>query len=369
MRLGRWSLVLALASCTPREPVPSGVSDAAPSRPAGEIEVVPVVTRPLETVSRLEGELLPFEAVALHARASGFVSRVLVDRGSAVKTGQLLLTVVAPELAAQRAEAEAKLVGDKSRYERLHAAAVTPGAVAASEVEVAEATFHADESRVQSLRQMEQYLTITAPFDGVVTERNVHPGALVGPQAGAISAPMLRIEQVAKLRLTVPVPESLVGAISEGSNASFTVRAWPGQAFLGVTRRISRSVDTKTRSMAVELDVDNASNKLAPGMFAEVAWPVRRIAPTNFVPPSAIVQSTEKTFVVRIKGGLVDHVSVQRGSTAGDMVEVFGPLEAGDLIARRGSEELRAGSHVPFRVAPMPSGIYPAGGAPGDAGK
>lgn len=344
-------LALALAACarsnasTKPEPAASTASSSA------DVEVVRVTARKLDTKARLEGELYAYEAVAIHARASGFVANVPVDRGTRVKKGQLLASLTAPELAAQRAEAEAKVQADRSTFDRLKAASKTEGAVAGHDIELAEAALHADQARVQTLRTMEQYLTVTAPFDGVVTERNVHPGALVGPQVGT-ATPMFRVEQVDKLRLTVPVPESLVGLIDEGAAAKFSVRAWPGEPFTGTTRRVARSVEPRTRAMMVELDVDNADGKLSPGMFAEVEWPVRRSKPTLFVPPSAVVQSTEKTFVVRIKDGVVEQVPVQRGSAAADLVEVFGALGEGDLVARRGSEELRSGARVAVRVAP-----------------
>jgi membrane fusion protein, multidrug efflux system len=330
---------------------PPGGGDASPAVPA--VEVVKVVAKPLDTVTHLEGELTPYERVAIFARASGFASSVLVDRGSRVKKGALLVTVVAPELGAQRAEAQAKLEGDRATFERLKAASQTPGAVAEHEVEVAGATAAADQARLDSLRTVEQYLTVTAPFEGVITERNVHPGALVGPAGAGDATPMLRLEQVSSLRLTVPVPESFAGAIAEGANVAFTVRAFPGVKFAGITRRISHSVDTATRSMPVELDVDNADGRLAPGMFADVIWPLKRTVPSLFVPPAAIVQSTEKTFVARIRDGVVEQVPVQRGVVQGDLVEVFGGLQDGDVIARRGSEELRPGVHVEVR-APAP---------------
>jgi RND family efflux transporter MFP subunit len=331
--------------------------DAAASASAGgavpTIDVVPVVSKPLDTTIQLEAELAPYERVAIFARANGFVSQVLVDRGSHVKQGQLLVTVVAPELGAQRAEAQAKLQGDKSTFDRLKAASQTPGAVAGHEIEVAEATVQADQARLDSVRAMEQYLALTAPFEGVVTERNVHPGALVGPQGGATATPLLRIEQVHKLRLTVAVPETLVGGIAEGVTATFSVRTFPGAKFTGVTKRVAQSIDTKTRSMPVELDVDNTDGRLAPGMFANVVWPVRRTAPSIFVPPSAIAQSTERTFVARVKDGAVEQVPVQRGITQGDLIEVFGALQAGDTIAKRASEDLRSGMRVQPR-APKP---------------
>jgi hypothetical protein len=98
--------------------------------------------------------------------------------------------------------------------------------------------------------------------------------------------------------------------------------------------------------MPVELDVENVNNKLAPGMFAEVFWPIRRDAPSLFVPSSAIVQTTETTYVDRVRGGAIEQVAVQRGTALKDRVEVFGPLQAGDLVLSRGSEELKDGTKV-----------------------
>src|SRR5205823_13803555 len=112
-----------------------------------KVEVVEVTVQPLDTTTHLEGELLPFEAVALFARAPGFVSTVSVDRGTHVKRGQLLLSIVAPELGAQRAEAEARLVADKSTADRLETAARTPGAIAGHELALAQATGQADQAR------------------------------------------------------------------------------------------------------------------------------------------------------------------------------------------------------------------------------
>lgn len=342
--LALWVTLTGCNAAHPEAAPPAASAGPAASMPS--VELVSVVAKPLDTVTHLQGELSAYEAVALDTRANGYVASVLVDRGSEVKAGQLLATLVAPELRAQRAEAQAKLLGDKSTQERLQAASQTPGAVAGHEIELATATAQADQARVESLRAMEQYLAVTAPFDGTITERNVHPGALVGPQAGANAPPLLRIEHTATLRLTVPVPENLVGAVSEGSTATFTVRAYPGTNFKGVTKRLSHSLDPRTRSMPVELDVDNKDRRLASGMFTDVSWPVKRSEPSLFVPPSAIVQSTERTFVARVKDGVVEQVPVQRGATQGDLVEVFGGLLAGDRVAKRGSEEFRNGTKV-----------------------
>src|SRR5262249_38383714 len=139
------------------------------------------------------------------------------------------------------------------------------------------------------------------PFEGEVTERNVHKGSLVGPAAsGSGAAPMVRVENTARLRLVVPVPEKYAADIESGSKVEFSVPAYPGEKFSGTIARVSHSVDVKTRTMPVELDVDNVAGRLSSGMFPEVLWPVRRKEPTLFVPESSVAKTTEATFVIRV---------------------------------------------------------------------
>jgi len=341
--------------------------------PAQPVEVATVVSKPVEHKSRLPGELHPFLKVSLHARVTGFVESVDVDRGSVVRQGQQLAKLKAPEMAAQiaeaeakvkavesqRAEAEAKLVASQSTYERLKAASATPGVVAGNEVVLAEkavdaarALVRAFESAAQAarasvvpLREMESYLNVTAPFDGVITERLVHPGALVGPGAGA-NAPLLALEQNTRLRLVVAVPEAAVAGMAKGARFAFSVPAHPGQKFQGQIARIPQSLDPKTRTMPVELDVDNARGQLAPGMYAEVEWTARRPGPSLLVPPTAIVTTTERSFVVRVREGRAEWVTVSRGTPAGELVEVLGSLHAGDVIVKRASDEIREGTKL-----------------------
>ncbi|MGE3978393.1 MAG: efflux RND transporter periplasmic adaptor subunit, partial [Nitrospira sp.] len=199
------------------------------------------------------------------------------------------------------------------------------------------------------LKEIEDYLIIAAPFDGRVIERQAHPGALLTPGQGK---PLFRIEQLDRLRLVVPVPEANAGEIAEGVEVSFTVSAYPGERFTGVVKRIARSIDAKTRTMPVELDVENEKKRLAPGMFAEVEWPVRRPHATTFVPRSAVVATTEQIFVIRVSGdGAVEWISVQRGEVMGDLQEVFGGLKPSDTVVVQGTDELRPGTKVVARAA------------------
>ena len=341
---------------------------------AADVETVRVGSASVERKVRLPGEFVPYESVSIYARVNGYVDRVNVDRGSAVKKGQELAVLSAPEMTAQvaeaeskvqaieaqRAEAEAKAVAAQSTYERLKTASETPGAVAGNELLVAEKTVAAARAVVASLeksraaanagaaavRDLQTYLHVRAPFDGVITERLVHPGALVGPGQGASATPLFRLEQHNRLRLVVAVPEANVGAIVRNAKVPFTVPAFPGQTFYGTVARNPKSLDPKTRTMAVELDALNTAGRLAPGMYPEVVWPVETGKSSLVVPPTAIVTTTERTFVVRVTGGRAEWVNVRKLGAAGEQVEVVGDLRPGDEIVKRASDEIREGTAI-----------------------
>lgn len=340
------------------------------------LDTTKVVSQSLDKTVTIPGDLAPYQGVNLHAKVAGFVESMAVDRGSWVKRGQALGRLSAPELRAQRAEAEAKvqavrsqqaeaqakMVSAQSTYDRLKSASATPGVVAGNDLEIAERTFEAarahvaalasssaaTEAALKAVTELEAYLELTAPFDGVITERYVHPGSLVGPSTAAL----LRIEQVSRLRLTVPVPESYVGTIMKGAKVDFKVSAFPEQTFHGVIARPAHSLDMKTRSMSVELDVTNPTRTLAPGMFAEVRWPVSRARASLVVPTTAVVRTSERQFVVRVRDGLAEWVDVRRGEVNGTVIEVFGDLREGDVVVRRGNDEIRPGT----KITPSPAG-------------
>jgi RND family efflux transporter MFP subunit len=344
-----------------------------------DIDMVLVVEQPLDVQLSLPGELTAYQSVAVYSRVTGFVKAVNVDRGSRVRSGDLLAQLEAPELVAQRAEAQSKLQAsqaqlmiararadaDQSTFERLEAASATPGVVAGNDVTIAEKTAEASRNQVaaaeqgveaarqalNAIRDMEGYLRITAPFAGVVTERNVHPGALVGPGGSAAAQPMLRLVENARLRLVVPVPEAYTTELNIGTEVPFSVAAYPGESFSGRVARIAQAVDVTTRTMAVELDVANGDNRLSPGTFCQVRWPVRRPGLSLFVPSASVAATTDRTFVIRIRGGKTEWVDVRTGLTSGPLVEVFGDLKPGDQIAGRGTDELRPGTEVRPRQA------------------
>jgi RND family efflux transporter MFP subunit len=127
---------------------------------------------------------------------------------------------------------------------------------------------------------------------------------------------------------------------------SFSVSGYPGETFVGTVARIAQAVDVKTRTMAVELDVQNSNGRLASGTFCQVQWPVRRPGPSLFVPNGSVTNTTGRTFVVRIRNAHTEWVDVHTGLASGSLVEVFGDLRAGDHVAARGTDEIRPGTEV-----------------------
>jgi len=333
------------------------------------VALVQVAAKPVAKTVELPAEILPFLSVSLHAKISSYVDRVLVDRGSMVKEGDLVAELSAPELKARIAEAESKveageadrlqaeaeLAASQATFERLKEAAKTPGAVAGNEliqaekqVEAAQALVrsrreasHAAEAALQNEKELAAYLRITAPFDGVVSDRLVHPGALVGPGSDTV---LLVIQQVSHLRVVVPVPEEDVGGIAVSADVPFRVPAYPERTYSGTIARMAHALDQKTRTMAVELDVYNRDGSLAPGMYPSVKWPVRRAHPALMVPPTAIVTTTERTFVIRNHDGRAEWVDVKKGVTENGLTEVMGGIQAGDWVVRRATDEMREGA-------------------------
>jgi membrane fusion protein (multidrug efflux system) len=346
---------LLVAGCSAKDTSPAPAADTALA-----VEVAPVKSQVLATKVSLPAQLLPYESVDLYPKVAGFIQEIGVDRGSKVRKGQVLVRLTAPEVIAQQAQAsaalgvaQAKLTADRATYDRLANAAKTPGVVAENDVNIARQTAASDAALVQSAaeaanaaRQMGAYLTITAPFDGVITARNLHPGALVGPATSAGAQPILQMVTADRLRLVVAVPEDDIQGIKTGDPLSFTVTTAPGRPFQAPIARIAQAVDGRTRTMMVEADLPNASGELTPGAFATVQWPVKRAYPTLRVPTTAVANDQQRQFVIRVANGTADWVDVSTGMTADGTLEVFGKLAAGDMVVKRGTDAIKPGAKI-----------------------
>jgi membrane fusion protein (multidrug efflux system) len=358
-----------ISGCTKEQPI------HAESQQPRSVTVRPVLEQQLQASLTLPAELMPFESVAIFPKEAGFLEWIGVDRGSRVRKGQVLARLTAPEVDARQAQsqaqvgnaqsqldaARARLASDAATSNHLNDAAKTPGVVAGNDLVVAEKTVEADEANAKAAEEnlnaarqglsaysaLRDYLQVKAPFDGVITERNVHPGALVGPPSDSATAtPMLRLETVEHLRLVVPVPQAYLSGITNGQSVEFTVPAYANRKFTGKIARISESVTTQTRTMPVELDVINHDGLLTAGTYAQVQWPIHRPGTSLVVPRTAIASDLEHSLVIRVKNNKTEWVNVQAGLAKNDLSEVFGELKAGDMVVVRATDELRPDTSV-----------------------
>jgi len=320
---------------------------------------VPVTKGKLSTTIAVPGELIPYQEVDLYAKVNSYVKNLLVDIGSQVHKGQLLVTLEAPEINSQLAEAQSRIqqqeaiyFASKATYDRLFSTSKIPGTVSQNDLELAEAKKNSDYANVEAAKSSYKevaanlnYLEIRAPFDGVITARNINLGAYVGP-GGKSTDPLFVLEDQNRLRLVVSVPEIYTGGLNDKSDVTFSVEALPNQKFTAQIKRLAGALDTKLRAERLEMDVYNKDKKLLPHMFAEVDVPLPSHDSTYIVPKTAVVTSTEKVFIIKVNNHRAEWVNVKKGMSTSDKTEVYGDLKLGDAVVKQASEEIRDGSTV-----------------------
>jgi RND family efflux transporter MFP subunit len=344
-------LASLFAACSQNK---TGDNNTEKKQAAGPVyQLVAVEKGGVATILKLPAQLAAYEEVSIFPKVNGYVKDVLVDIGSRVRKGNLLMTLEAPELNQAVLQAKERYVRTKSdlsidreHYQRYLEAAATAGAISPldlsttrSKVQSDSALCNAEKANWQMQQTMLDYLRVTAPFDGVITERNVHPGALVN--ASSKDKPMLELKQVEHLRLQVDVPEAMASELKDKDTISFSVSALPGKKMTGHISRKSDNVNTQMRSERIEIDVWNSNNLLSPGMYADVLLYSKGNPDAWVIPKSAVVTSTERKYVIVMKDGKTDKVDVTTGNETTDRVEVYGGLQPGDRIIVNANDEIK----------------------------
>jgi RND family efflux transporter MFP subunit len=355
------------------------------------VAVTRVARRDLGSTLRISGAFKPFQDVDIHAKVAGYIRAIYVDVGSHVKTGQTLAVLEVPELAAQLSGTEAavqtaaeqirRAQGDLSRaqssqaavhsgYARLKQAADSQaGLVAQQEVDDSQAKDLAGVAQVQSAEaelsaarhQMESaqanqkeyaalsgYTRITAPFDGVITNRYEDTGALVaaGTANSTQSPPVVRLAEISVLRLVLPIPESIAGQIRLGQPIKVRVQAL-NQDFVGKVSRFADALNEQTRTMETEVDFQNKDGKLLPGMFvqADVSHDEKKNVLT--VPVEAARQHGGSGTVLVVDAlGLVEEKHVWLGQSDGTRIEIISGVNEGERVIVGHLGEFRTGEKV-----------------------
>lgn len=311
----------------------------------------------LRTDLQIPGELTAYQQVDLYAKVNSFVKQVKVDIGSQVVAGQLLVTLEAPELTSQSLGAASRLksqeaiyTASNATYERLLETSKTPGTVSQNDLDVALARRKSDLAQLESVKAaynevntINNYLQIRAPFNGIITARNVNAGAYVGKAA---ELPMFTLQEQGRLRLSVAVPEAYTGFLKNEDEVHFKVKSLPAETFTANVKRKAGALDPKLRAERIEMDVLNRDKKLLPGMIAEISLHLNSSDSTFVIPKSALISSAEGHFIIKVVNGVAEKIQVRRGRDNAGKVEIFGTLNAGDVLLLKGSEEIRNGSKV-----------------------
>jgi membrane fusion protein, multidrug efflux system len=309
----------------------------------------------VEQAVKLPAALAAFEQVSIFPKINGYVKTVQVDVGSHVRAGQLLMTLEAPEILQATAQAREKYAQALSQYtishenyERLLEASATPGAISPMDLATAKAKgvadsalSNAEKANWQAQQAMQDYLRVTAPFTGVITIRNVHPGALV--DATNKSIPMLELKQIDHLRLQVDIPETIAATLRSNDTLAFFLSALPGKRMTARIVRKSDNINEQYRTERVEGDVYNPDESLSPGMYADVVFDSKGNIHALSVPLNAVVTSTERKYVIAVRNGKTVKVDVSTGNGNGKMVEVVGDLQAGEQVIAPANDEIKEG--------------------------
>jgi len=314
----------------------------------------------LSTQLRLPGELIALQQVDLYAKVSSFVKSLKVDIGSEVSKGQLLMTLEAPEMASQLAASQSRIkaqeaiyTASKANYNRLYETSKTPGTISTNDLDQALARKNSDLAQLEAAKatykevgSVQDYLTIRAPFSGIISARNVNLGAYVGPSGKGSDLPLFTLQDQKNLRLAISIPEVYTGYLKAGDEVSFTVKSIPNQTFKAKVKRLSGALDLRLRSERIEMDVPNANKTLLPGMVAEVNIPLPANAGTFVVAKKALLDTSEGLFVLKVVDGKAVKVSVKKGRETDNQVELFGNLEEGDKLVAEPTEEMHEGMPI-----------------------
>ena len=335
----------------------------------------------------LPGDVVGFYEAALHAKVTGYLKSISVDKGDRVKAGQVLAQIEVPELRSNLVRAQASLAFERITYERLKQVQQSDRRlISQQDVDMANAKYREAEAAVGTLQTMVGYTNIIAPFDGVITGRFADPGALiragggdigVDETSGMISAgategagghrtgggPVLTIADVDKLRVYVYVPENSYPLIRRGTPAVLRFDEFPGRVFRASVSRFANALDLATRTMLAEIDLDNPNDVLYPRSYAHVTLELIRHPDALSLPATAVQRTASVAHVLLVHHGRLTEVPVSTALESDSYIEITSGLNANDLVVSSFNSAFTNGEEVRFdrtrtaasSSAPIPS--------------
>ena len=307
----------------------------------------------------LPGNTQAFTDTPIYSRTSGYLKSWYFDIGAHVRKGQLMAQIETPELDQQLQVAQADLKSSQAnldlanvtsaRYQNLlktNSVSKQETDVAMSDAAAKQAAVDASMANVRRLEQLQSFEKVYVPFDGIVTARNIDIGALI--QAGENTTPkeLFHLAAIGKIRVFVSVPEAYSPAIKDGGKAALTLDEYPGRQFIGTIARNSSAIDQTTRTLNVEVDIDNPKSELLPGAYVFVHFKVPEHAVSLMIPSDTLLFRAEGLRVGVVRNGRVQLVPVTIGRDEGANVEIASGLTTSDAVILNPSDSLASGQEV-----------------------
>ncbi len=316
-----------------------------------------VVTGAQEVV--LPGNTQAFTEAPIYARTSGYLTKWYADIGARVRKGDVLAEIESPEIDAQLLQAKANLATANANLQLAQTQAtrwqnlIKTNAVSQDELDQKIGALNADkqiliadQANVKNLEDQVSFEKITAPFDGVITARRTDVGALINAGVGTAAPELFHIAALNRLRVFVNVPEQDSRAAQSGATATLFLTEFPGQTFTGSIMRNANSIDPASRTLMVEIDVDNPSGKLLPGAYVSVHLKLPGAANAMTIPANTLLFRAEGLRVALVRDGKAEMTQVRIGRDFGDSLEVVDGLKKDDSLIVNPPDSLVSGAPV-----------------------
>jgi RND family efflux transporter MFP subunit len=331
--------------------------------------VQPQRTAPTQEIT-LPGNVEPFVSAPIYSRTNGYLEKWYADIGAHVKQGQLLAVIQTPEVDQQLAQSRSNLATAQAnlklseitanRYQGL----LNSHAVAQQDVDTATQTFHAnqaiveaDQANVRQLETLQSFEKIYAPFDGIITTRNTDIGNLIDSgSSGGVKTDLFHIAQPGRLRVYVDVPESYAPSVKTGLIADLSLAEFPGRTFQGKVVRTADAINVTTRTLQVEIDVNNPSGTLLTGSYAEVKLKLPEVNSTYLLPVETLIFRSQDLSVAVVKDSKVVLTGVTPGRDLGENIEVVSGLRPEDQVIINPPDSIVSGQAVQIVPATLPGG-------------
>lgn len=346
-----WTLLPGVYGCGR-----SRTEQPAKALPAATVQtVIPKCGEIARTITLPTFRILALQEATLYAKVSGYLKTLTVDKGDAVKVGQLLAEIEVPELLADEAQYQAECEVARTNYQRMaEARQKAPDLVVPQTVDDLRGQWEVAQAKLQRTRTLLQYSRITAPFSGIITARFVDPGALIAAATSGStpqSAALLTLMDYTRVRVQAFVPELEVPFITNGVPARVTLEELPGRTFAGSVTRFAHALDPATKTMLTEIEIPNPDGELRPGAYATVQLEVERKQNALLVPTHALLVEKAGTSVFTVVDGKAKKTSVQVGFNDGINVEIASGIKADQTVIVLGKQMLNDGQPITSTAA------------------